>query len=93
MTAHFLNYKLFYKNQNGILYLSARRLVVLPEQGVQTVPEFPEVFWEIFRSVCANFSAAVDGGCERKHNTVFDIFRVIADKAIPRCKLAVVQQL
>ena len=93
MTAHFLNYKLFYKNQKGILYLSARRLVVLPEQGVQTIPEFPEVFRKIFRSMCAYFFASVDGGFERKHDSILNTFRVIADKAIPRCKLAVVQQL
>ena len=68
-------------------------LILLTENGVQSVPQFPEMFRKILRAFRSYFPVAVDGGIEGEHDTVINVFRVLTVKAVPGNQLAVVQQL
>ena len=60
---------------------------------MQSVPQFPEVFREIFRTFRPYFPVAVDGGIEGEHDSVLNVFRMLTVEAVPGNQLAVVQQL
>ena len=68
-------------------------LILLTENGVQSVPQFPEMLREILRAFRSYFPVAVDGGIEGEHDSVINVFRVLAVETVPGNQFAVVQQL
>ena len=68
-------------------------LILLTEDGVRSVPQFPEMFREILRAFRPYFPVAVDGGIEGEHDSVLNVFRVLTVETVPGNQFAVVQQL